>query len=259
MTTNKQPYDVYVISLIDSNRHTEVHTQLDNTGIEYELLMFKRTMTDQHPNYDAKTRLRRFGYPLLPGEIGCFDSHRACWEKVISTDRPAIILEDDFKFDDFKFLDSFINLAKVKKPLFIRLQGIFYKPFKKMIGLGELDLGTFDGDPAGTAGYFINPAAARKLYEASQSFFQAVDDFVCNEALHQCLVTGLQPYPVVTNEAPSTIGTRNKPRLTIGQKLSRELSKALPSISSHWDENIRRPTRVKETLQWIRQALEKGR
>lgn len=244
-----------MISLFDSDRHPQVHEQFKNSGIEYELLMFERIINDLHPNYDKKTRLQRFCYPLLPGEIGCFDSHRACWKKVIEKRRPAIILEDDFIANNFKFIETVSSLSEITHPLLVRLQGTFDKPFHKMICLNEFDLGNFSGDPAGAVGYFVNPAAAEKLFVASDKFFQAVDDFVCNEAVHHCLVTGLQPYPIDTNEGPSTIGTRNKPDISIRRKLHRELCKAIPSLQSHWYKLIQRPASVKETIQTIVQTI----
>lgn len=254
MTKYTQPFDIYVISLFDSDRHLQVHKQFENSGVEYELLMFERMVNDQHSNYDEKTRLQRFGYPLLPGEIGCFDSHRACWRKVLEEGRPAIILEDDFIADNFEFIKTVSTLSGITHPLLVRLQGTFEKPFHNMICLNEFDLGNFSGDPAGTVGYFVNPAAAKKLFVASDKFFQAVDDFVCNEALHRCLVTGLQPYPIDTNDAPSTIGTRNKPNLTIFKKIHRELSKAIPLLRSHWYKLVKRPACVRKTLQSIEYA-----
>ncbi|MAI68498.1 MAG: glycosyl transferase family 25, partial [Rhizobiales bacterium TMED143] len=37
-----------------------------------------------------------YPFPLSPGEVGCFLSHRACWQRIVDQDLPyALIVEDD--------------------------------------------------------------------------------------------------------------------------------------------------------------------
>ncbi|MCF6233912.1 MAG: glycosyltransferase family 25 protein [Rhodobacteraceae bacterium] len=44
--------------------------------------------------------LPRYPFPLAPGEVGCFLSHRQCWKSIIAADvEYALIAEDDLSVD----------------------------------------------------------------------------------------------------------------------------------------------------------------
>ena len=67
----------------------------------------------KHTCYDQKTRLERFGYDLLAGEIGCFDSHRKIWALAANRDVNTLILEDDFRLTG----SDFFSLLASEDPL----------------------------------------------------------------------------------------------------------------------------------------------
>ena len=47
--------------------------------------------------HDADANRRRFRYPLLGGELGCYLSHIGVWRELLAGDAPgAVVLEDDF-------------------------------------------------------------------------------------------------------------------------------------------------------------------
>ncbi|MBL4769392.1 MAG: glycosyltransferase family 25 protein [Rhodobacteraceae bacterium] len=47
-----------------------------------------------------------YPFPLGPGEIGCFLSHRACWQRIIdSGDDYGLIAEDDLAFDPINWAE----------------------------------------------------------------------------------------------------------------------------------------------------------
>ena len=78
--------------------------QLESIGLAYE---FFNAVDGQSLNieecvaYDGPGRRARFGYDLLPNEIGCYLSHLGCVEKAWAEGLDRItIMEDDIRLSD---------------------------------------------------------------------------------------------------------------------------------------------------------------
>lgn len=123
-------------------------------------------------------------YPrlLTAGEIGCFLSHRKCWEKLVeSGDDWALILEDDCIFHpaSSRYLTSVEWIPEGCQLIH------FYNTKAKVYTDKQINLP--DGNclfrakvslPVGAYAYCISKDAARKALELSTSIREPVDNFL---------------------------------------------------------------------------------
>ncbi|MBT3717713.1 MAG: glycosyltransferase family 25 protein [Gammaproteobacteria bacterium] len=232
----EQNFNILIISLTTAiDRQHSVSSQLDKFGLKYEIKLFKRTETTTSNEYNRKKRLRKYGYDMLPGEIGAFLSHRETWKIAKAKNNPTLILEDDFLIQDNSFPEH-INSIKEEIPQLgvVRLQAIFDKKTHSIHKVNSLDLVTYTGNPSGATAYLVSPAAASNLYDKSQEIFIPVDDFIDHQWRHEIIIHGLIPYPIGTTDVHSEIGTRNKPKQSLLKKLSIELNKLPDSLRGKW-------------------------
>lgn len=103
--------------------------------------------------------------PLRKAEIACYFSHQKCWQKVISTNTPALILEDDaiLSKDTKKILNILKNNAEVDLVDFeiVNKKKHLSKTSKKLIDNYQLSAIYFNS--AGAGAYLIHPSGAQKL------------------------------------------------------------------------------------------------
>lgn len=125
------------------------------------------------------------GRELERGEIGCFLSHRKCWQELVdSGEKYALVMEDDLLFSDraLKFMqsDDWIPAECDLIQLFV-----FRKQKKYLCERKEYDLK--DGDrlwipvfpaPVGTQAYIISRQAAEIALQKSDRFNLPVDEFL---------------------------------------------------------------------------------
>lgn len=172
----------------------------------------------------------RYPFALLPGEIGCFLSHRKCWQRIVDENwEYALIVEDDMAIDR-QMLTPLLELLKrhATEDSFIRM------PPKDREGQHRVT------DQAGglklvmprviglqTTAQLVGRKAAKRLLEASGKIDRPVDSFLqMHWATGQTIQTIL---PVVVKEI-SFAGNRStvqqkKPR-RLSQKLAREWHRA---------------------------------
>lgn len=64
-----------------------------------------------------------YPFPLGPGEVGCFLSHRACWQRIIDSGQEyGLIAEDDLAFDPVNWVEAMDLIeGHATAEMFIRL------------------------------------------------------------------------------------------------------------------------------------------
>ena len=205
----QQDFHIKVISLHGETRRQEsAKKQLDELGLNYEIVLFHRLKSIDIPEYDRKKRIRHFGYDLVLGKLGNFKSHRSFWKQAEKESLPSLILEDDFLFTNPKIKEILsLSAELVLKYHFIRLQGCFPTKTRKIKSINKnLNLVIYPHKmPAGTTAYMISPKAGEILYEKSKQFYLPVDDFLDEEYRHKITQFAFIPYPIGTLNAPSTI------------------------------------------------------
>lgn len=236
---------VEVISLPESAaRRASVARQLDPTGLSWSFFdaIKPSALAAPPPEYDARKRQSFTGYPMSEGEVGCFLSHRAVWRKIVSRQRPCLVLEDDFAVAEGEDLAGLLTLIAPHLAGFgfIRLNGIFPVRSKPVRQLGGHAIVKTHRDPAGTLAYVVTPDAAKRLLDASGSFFVPVDDFLAWGWRHKQGIFSLQPYPIRDAAVlPGAILDRAKPRLGRAAKLRREIYRAPIGIRKSLDVFLR--------------------
>ena len=178
------------VYLINLDRATErlAHMQqaFDAAGISFTRI----SAVDGHAlsDSDIKRFQSREGYWgwLTPGEIGCFLSHRLCWQAIADgDDRYGIIFEDDMLLgaDASSLLSNnlwipddadVIKMEAACIPTYIDCKGINLSKGR------ELNRLRFSHYCSGA--YIISTSTAKILLKKSKSFSEPIDEFIFNVA-----------------------------------------------------------------------------
>ena len=225
--SHTQLYNIFIISLPSSTeRQVSAKQQLDSLALDYKLCLFERTTTITAKEYQQKKRLQLYGYDMRPGEIGVFLSHRALWQKIIESNIPAIILEDDFLISHPDIGNLFTDLTNLNHNCgLIRLQTCFENTTMPLFSLDNTTkIVTYSASKQGGAtAYFIRPHVAQELFDNTQQFYMPVDDFMDTECLHKQFIYGVYPPPITITNMESEIGVKSKPSMSLRVKLKREV------------------------------------
>ncbi|XTI73789.1 glycosyltransferase family 25 protein (plasmid) [Acidithiobacillus sp. AC3] len=163
------------------------------------------------PSYDSAYRVRRFGYHLTRGEVGCFQSHKAIWKELSQRETEIFgVLEDDAIF--LSDISGAVSAALSCQEYWdvCRLQQVFPSKIGITKGRRGLFVLRFPFLPQlGTGAYLLNGRAARYLYDSSVSIRQPVDHFLDDPRNHGLRVLDLTPGSVgILEDLPSVIGDR---------------------------------------------------
>lgn len=170
-----------------------------------------------------------YPFPLGAGEVGCFLSHRACWQRIVDLDLDyALITEDDLSLDPNLWSEALdLIAAHANADSFIRLPAKQRETSAHMIDRrphAEL----FQPRVIGlqTVCQVVGKTAARRLLEASEQLDRPVDTFlqmhwVTQQPIHTILPNGVSE--LTDQLGGSTIQKKNRS----GSKLAREVKRAL--------------------------------
>ena len=147
--------------------------------------------------YSSGLNQAQYHKPLRPGEIGCYASHIAAWQRLLaSAEQRLAVFEDDVDVDSSlpQVLDA-IDRTTVPYDL-VKLVG---RPREKVTGReplhGTLDLVTYRRVPGLTSGYVISRRGAEKLLGGRVPFGRPVDIDLRHHWECELAVLGVQPYP----------------------------------------------------------------
>lgn len=173
--------------------------------------------------------LHRPSYPfgLRPAEIGCFLSHRLCWQKIVDENLPfALVFEDDASLKT-EIATEALQLAEthIDKNGYIQLP---VRPTSDIMPVvaqsGGARLLRPGIVPLRLSGQMISRSAAQQLLRLTNVFDRPVDTF-----LQMFWLTGIRPLVVepsgltdCTQEAGGSTISRHKPP---GERLAREIKR----------------------------------
>ena len=158
----------------------------------------------------------RYPFPLRPGEIGCFLSHRLCWQHIVDRNLAyGLIFEDDARLDRTK-----ARTAIVLAERHIGNAGYIQLPVRGAPNAARL-VAELDGArllappviPLRLSGQLISNWAAHRLLELTEMFDRPIDTF-----LQMHWITDVAPMVVV----PS--GLADSTRAAGGSTISRQKS-----------------------------------
>lgn len=181
-----------------------------------------------HPTTQGSHLSPSYPFPLAAGEVGCFLSHRACWQRIVDQGWDmALVVEDDLSIEPHDWLtaqklisehagaDDFIRLPAKRRevPAHVLAEAGQAKLFvPKVIGLQ-------------TVAQVVGRNAAKRLLAASEIIDRPVDTFLQMHWAHGQQIKTILPngFGELTEElGGSTIQKKKR-----GNKLAREFKRAL--------------------------------
>ncbi len=217
-------FPIYVINLKGSEqRLARASQQLSAQRLSFERIDAvngRLLNTEQkHAVVDPQANRQKFYRPLSDGEIGCYLSHKKCWQRLLDSHCDyAVILEDDFTATGN--LKNCVEVAmKSKLPLDIvklcNYQGR-ERPVKYQHALSNKHtLVVHDKPLSGCCAYIITRAGAKRMLAHAQKIYRPVDTDIQHTWETGVSVGAIQPYPVLQdNFFDSDIASRgrNKPK-----------------------------------------------
>ena len=219
--------DILVISLPNAKERRDFQqNQLSKLGLEFEFL----DATSIHDLNEAtyKQHYQDWQRPLKTTEVACYYSHRRAWDKIIQSNRPALILEDDALLSkcvpellkDFadKEDTDLINLENRARKKFVSRSGDPIVCNSKLLRLYQ--------DRTGAAGYILWPSGAKKLIQCEEKKGIALADAHIT-ACNNLTVYQVEPSPIIqldhceyydiknpisNNASDSSVSSRNNPK-----------------------------------------------
>ena len=223
---------VNCVSLADEHaRRDYMRRQLDACGLPYRFFDAVRIdLARGWPeSYARQQRLRHSGIDMRAGEMGCYLSHREIWKAFLAgDDELCLVLEDDVEIGpDFAAVVNAL-CDDTRDWEFVRLTGVFPRtafPLRRVAG--EHFLVNYLAQPNGTQGYLLNRRAARRLVDYTADMAHAIDMAIDREWEHGVNIMGVVPGPISHQETfETTLGSASRLRLSLRQKLMRELHRA---------------------------------
>jgi len=189
--------DILVISLPNAKERRDFQqNQLSKLGLEFEFLDATSTHDLNEATY--KQHYQDWQRPLKKTEVACYYSHRRAWDRVIQSNRPALILEDDALLSkcvpellkDFadKENTDLINLENRGRKKFVSRSGESIACNSKLLRLYQ--------DRTGAAGYILWPSGAKKLIQCEDQKGIALADAHIT-ACNNLTVYQVEPAPII--------------------------------------------------------------
>jgi glycosyl transferase family 25 len=121
-----------------------------------------------------------------------------------------------------------VLLNEVADWSFVRLQGLYEVPFKRVLEQSGCTLVKNQGDAVGATAYLLKPQVAAQLLQHSVDIYEPVDHFLEHYQKHGIEFLAIRPYPVDITRAKSTIADRSERMPIKGlQKYIRSIARAL--------------------------------
>lgn len=178
-----------------------------------------------HPDlhYDEDKAIIAKGRPLTAGELGCYSSHYALWEKLAEDDAEQyLILEDDILVD-WSFIKPLIaeDHGEAGRD-YIRLY--YKKPAPARILETDFICRTtrlieISGFCFGTQAYLLTKNGAHRFMAHTRQVVRPIDDQMDRSWIHGIPNLAVFPFPVLERSVPSAIGTSRFDQYQIPQRL----------------------------------------
>ena len=193
-------YKIFVINLDERpDKFKNAEDQILAQGLSCERISAIRgsNLSEEEitKNYDTKANKKHYMKTMSVGEIGCYMSHRAAWQRIIDEELDyAIILEDDAEVLS-NFTSGIECLNKLIEWDFVKLQGGRggRKAIEKLAITPLLSIVHYDSTPVSCLAQAVSKNGAQKLLSASSPFFRPVDVDIQHYWERNIDVIGLEP------------------------------------------------------------------
>ena len=200
---------VFVINLDRSaDRLTSISAHLHRLGLDFTRISAvdgsALTTSQRTLEYSPVKNRKAYRRALSNGEIGCYLSHRACWQQIVDEHLDvALILEDDAVLHQ-RLPELLATIEQLSSPweLTILCDPQKNKKANSSRPLNQdYQLSEYKKLPSGAIGYAVSAHGAAKLVEARATFGRPVDDDMQFYWEYQGLVFGVEPSPIWHSEA----------------------------------------------------------
>lgn len=168
---------IYIINLLKATeRRIFQEQQMQTLGLIDNVEFLEAISVDKleniHPNL-----LMGWERPLRLAELACYQSHLHAWQKVLSTQTPALILEDDALLAS-NIKDLLDTLENIKHYNYITLET---RNRKKLLGkavplTNNYSISRLYQDRTGAAAYILYPLGAKILVDKAEKTSPALAD-----------------------------------------------------------------------------------
>jgi len=235
-------YSVFLINLPKSVDRLETSDKLSkDQGIGYERVpaVYGADLSDEEITsaYNAGSA-GSYYKQLSCGEVGCYLSHRLCWQAIVDRDLDfAVILEDDFLYQGGDFAEIIRLVEGLPSPwYYLKLAGRDNASDRiDCTPMGAFSLCRFRRVPTRTAAQIVSREGARRLLAASAPFSRPVDVDLQYWWEKDIIVHGILPFPFASNsQAESEIQKLACRKTARKSRLRRIISQVDFFLKSHW-------------------------
>jgi glycosyl transferase family 25 len=171
--------DIYIISLASAvHRRAFQATQAKRLGFE-PVWCDATSVQDISEDFFYRHAFQ-WQRALKKTEVACFMSHFQLWQKIASSNRPAVVLEDDVVLG-CAWTDQINTLTSYSNADFICLEAWGKKTLGKSDCVGNLQLRELLLNSAGAAAYILWPTGARHLLARYERDGVALADAFINQ------------------------------------------------------------------------------
>ena len=170
-----------------------------------------------------------YPFALNNGEIACFLSHRACWQRIVNENLDAgLIVEDDLEIDVNTFSGAYgLALNHFRNDLYVRFPVKRRETSKYEIASnGQSKLFVPEIVGLKTTAQLVGVEAARRLLAATESFDRPVDSFLQMSWVHGVNIYCVSPAGVSENDFKLG-GSSIQRKLSLSSKFKREVQRFL--------------------------------
>lgn len=199
MTELPKNVSAWLICMEDSvDRHNQMKAQLEKFGIGYtwfKAINGKEKFEELSHLYDADAYRRNMGQDLLPGKVGCYQSHLQVWREFLKSDAEyALIFEDDIVLHD-DFLIA-VNTALSNADLWdtLRFNAIRAKFPINVHTIAPYEFRVYAGPFTGNGTYLIKRDIAERLLQNIPMQQRALDHELNRFFAHDFRQMGLEPF-----------------------------------------------------------------
>ena len=200
---------IFVINLPDAVKRRKLQKdQLTKLGLEYKIL--NATSVEDISEATYKKHYFDWQRPLRKTEVACYFSHRAAWNRVIKSNKPALILEDDAIMS--KLLPELLHsLNTIQNTDLINLEN---RSRKKFVSRSYIDIAcnskllSLYQDRTGAAGYILWPTGAKKLILLEKNKGISLADAHITSC-HSLKVFQVEPSPIIQLDQCKDYGVNN--------------------------------------------------
>lgn len=201
---------VLVVSLDTANeRRTRFSAAVPADTLDWEFFDAHRSLAPGL-HYDEAEAVRRKGRPLKPGELGCYSSHYAIWQRLIESDDDGYIVLEDDVVPDWQFLTalarqpldergiSYLRLYYKFPARYIVRERNFVRRSTSIVELLDMAFGT--------QGYLITKPAAARFVDTFRNVVRPIDDQLDRHWDHGVPNLSVFPFPLFETMQESDIG-----------------------------------------------------